>query len=42
MYGLCFVDISKAFDRVWHEGIIFKLKEIGISDQILNLKLLSK
>lgn len=36
MYGLCFVIFSKAFDRVWHERIIFKLMEIEISDQILN------
>ena len=26
-----FLDISKAFDKVWHEGIIFKLKQKGIS-----------
>ena len=26
-----FLDISKPFDKVWHEGIIFKLKENGIS-----------
>ena len=32
-----FVDISKAFDKVWHEGLIFKLKQNGISDNLLNL-----
>ena len=25
-----FVDISKAFDKVWHDGLIFKLKQNGI------------
>ena len=33
-----FLDISnKAFDKVWHEGIIFKLQENGISDDLLNI-----
>ena len=32
-----FCDISKAFDRVWHEGLLFKLNKIGISGNLLNL-----
>ena len=32
-----FLDISKAFDKVWHEGVIFKLKQNGISDDLLNI-----
>ena len=32
-----FLDISKAFDKVWHEGLIFKLQSIGISANLLNL-----
>ena len=32
-----FLDISKAFDKVWREGIIFKLKQNGISDGLLNI-----
>ena len=31
------LDISKAFDKVWHEGIIFKLQQNGISDDLLNI-----
>ena len=32
-----FLDMFKAFDKVWHEGLLFKLKQNGISGQILNL-----
>ena len=32
-----FLDISKAFDKVWHEGLIYKIKSMGISGEILNL-----
>ena len=31
------VDISKAFDRVWHGALLQKLKSSGISDQIFGL-----
>ena len=30
-----FFDISKAFDRVWHAGLINKLHAIGIRDNLL-------
>ena len=29
--------MSKAFDKVWHEGLIFKLKQNGIDGQLLTL-----
>ena len=28
-----FLDMSKAFDKVWHEGLLYKLKGMGISGE---------
>jgi hypothetical protein len=30
-----FLDISKAFDRVWHKGLLHKLKRCGITGKLL-------
>ena len=32
-----FLDISKAFDKVWHKGLLYKLKSLGISGELYNL-----
>ena len=28
-----FLDIPKAFDKAWHEGLLYKLKSVGISEE---------
>ena len=32
-----FLDISKALDKVWQEGLIYKLKQNGIPGKLLNI-----
>ena len=35
MVRFIFCDISKAFDRVWHDGLMYKLERAGISGRLL-------
>ncbi|GFT72775.1 probable RNA-directed DNA polymerase from transposon BS [Trichonephila clavipes] len=35
--GMLFVDIAKAFDKIWHDGLISKMMRLGFSDQILKI-----
>ena len=32
-----FRDISKAFDKVWYQGLHYKLRQNGISGELLNI-----
>ena len=32
-----FLDMSKSFDKVWHNGLIIKLQENAISGNLLNV-----
>ena len=31
-----FLDISNAFNKVWHKGLIYKLKQNGVAGNLLN------
>jgi hypothetical protein len=33
----CFVDLKKAFDTVWHEGLLLKLYKIGLSSSFCKI-----
>ncbi|GFX00217.1 probable RNA-directed DNA polymerase from transposon BS [Trichonephila clavipes] len=35
--GMQFVDIAKAFDKIWHDGLVSKMMRLGFSDQILKI-----
>ena len=34
---VCFVDLQKAFDSVWRNGLLFKLVKIGVGKQLYNI-----
>ena len=32
---MIYLDVTKAFDRVWHRGLVFKLNKTGIGSELL-------
>ena len=36
-----FLGISKAFDKVWHVGLILKLRQNGICGDLINIIMIS-
>ena len=35
--GVVFLDVAKAFDRVWHQGLLFKLIQLKFPQYLVNL-----
>ena len=33
----CFVDFKKTFDSIWHEGLLYKLMEIGVGGKTYDI-----
>jgi len=34
--NIAFLDISKAFDRVWHIGLLQNLRSLGLSGRLID------
>ena len=34
--GGIFLDVSKIFDKVWHDGLIFKLCQNGVLGEVID------
>ena len=34
---VCYLDIQKAFDRMWHNGLFVKLYDLGIRSKLLGI-----
>ncbi|GBP24146.1 RNA-directed DNA polymerase from mobile element jockey [Eumeta japonica] len=35
VYGAVFFDVAKAFDKVWHAGLIYKLHQLQVPDRLV-------
>ncbi|GJQ65617.1 hypothetical protein Trydic_g7711 [Trypoxylus dichotomus] len=35
--GAVFLDVAKAFDKVWHQGLLLKMHRVGISKTMIRL-----
>lgn len=33
--GMLFFDVAKAFDKVWHNGLLYKLYQLGVPDRLV-------
>jgi hypothetical protein len=38
---VCFLDNQKAFDKIWHDGLFLKLKDLGVTDKLWNILFMS-
>ncbi|GFX59402.1 RNA-directed DNA polymerase from mobile element jockey [Trichonephila clavipes] len=34
---MLFVDIAKAFDKIWYDGLLYKMMRLGFSDQLIKI-----
>ena len=36
-----FLDYKKAFDKIWHDGLFLKLKDLGVTGKLWNMLFMS-